>query len=632
MKLKDDVAAVTTTDGKTDAATQKIAQVIDSSGAGTKGCSLCSQTFTTVEEQRSHMRSDLHNYNLKQRLRNAKAVTENEFETLVQDLDESLSGSDDSQSEDEIDGSGSVLSNLLRKQATIAHGDEHGNEDGAVLRRGGQPTIWFTSNVLPSNVRLGVYRSIFSKSELEGSKSIPEVLQSKQLQPKKYSKDVGDINKISSLQSEDVGSHIFMCMIGGGHFAAMIVALAPKVTTSNGTGLMSKEAVVVAHKTFHRYTTRRKQGGSQSANDNAKGAANSAGAQIRRYNEIALIEDVRALLGEWKHLIDTADLCFVRAPGMANRRTLFGPYEGQVLKSNDPRIRSFPFNTRRATQKELMRSFIELTRLKVQQVDEEAIAAAKAAAEAAQRQKNESKPDVKAVPKRSEADEEAELQTTQIQALIKRSKLPALIAYMKDNSLDSTFRFYPTDSPQTHHAPTPLHLAASQNSPVIVTGLLSKGLADPAVPNGDGRLAYDLAGDRPTRDAFRLARSKCDTATPKIVWDWDRAHVPSPLSEADIEARKSEEMAEAKKAEEQRRKAEIERLKKEGPKVADKSPLGKAAGRGRALALGAAGKTAQENMEEEARGLTPEMRMRLERERRARAAEERFKKMQSGGN
>jgi len=37
---------------------------------------------------------------------------------------------------------------------------------------------------------------------------------------------------------------------------------------------------------------RRKQGGSQGANDNANGKAKSAGAQIRRHNEAALT-DVR---------------------------------------------------------------------------------------------------------------------------------------------------------------------------------------------------------------------------------------------------------------------------------------------------------------------------------------------------
>lgn len=40
-------------------------------------------------------------------------------------------------------------------------------------------------------------------------------------------------------------------------------------------------------------TARRKQGGSQGANDSANGKAKSAGAQIRRYNE-AMLNDVRS--------------------------------------------------------------------------------------------------------------------------------------------------------------------------------------------------------------------------------------------------------------------------------------------------------------------------------------------------
>lgn len=39
-----------------------------------------------------------------------------------------------------------------------------------------------------------------------------------------------------------------------------------------------------------RGTARRKQGGSQSLNDNAKGNAKSAGAQLRRYGEQSLRE------------------------------------------------------------------------------------------------------------------------------------------------------------------------------------------------------------------------------------------------------------------------------------------------------------------------------------------------------
>ena len=51
--------------------------------AGSNACSLCGMKFHTVEDQRSHVRSDLHGYNLKQRIRGAKPVSENDFEKLV---------------------------------------------------------------------------------------------------------------------------------------------------------------------------------------------------------------------------------------------------------------------------------------------------------------------------------------------------------------------------------------------------------------------------------------------------------------------------------------------------------------------------------------------------------------------
>jgi len=53
------------------------------SAVGSKSCALCGVTFYTVEDHRSHIRSDLHGYNLKQRIRGAQAVSEGDFEKLV---------------------------------------------------------------------------------------------------------------------------------------------------------------------------------------------------------------------------------------------------------------------------------------------------------------------------------------------------------------------------------------------------------------------------------------------------------------------------------------------------------------------------------------------------------------------
>ncbi len=57
----------------------------------------------------------------------------------------------------------------------------------------------------------------------------------------------------------------------------------------------------IRHKVFRRYTTRRKQGGSQSSYDNSgSGRAQSAGANLRRANEQALANEIKALLLSWK--------------------------------------------------------------------------------------------------------------------------------------------------------------------------------------------------------------------------------------------------------------------------------------------------------------------------------------------
>lgn len=607
-------------------------------------CALCSLDFADLSEQRSHVRSDLHGYNIKLKLRGKNPVGETQFEQLVGQLDESLSGSDSSDSDeddgDELGGSktrDTTLSALLKRQAKVTDGDA---EDAPTRKRkqgqGKPPMLWFGSTKLPSNTSLGVYRAIFSNKEQDHEAELVETVQRKQLAPKpapqqqkkppKDEEDGGVPLPASMLPSSAnaSGPHYFLCMIGGGHFAGMLVSLVPKLTKK--AGLEDRSATVIAHKTFHRYTTRRKQGGSQSANDNSKGNAHSAGAGIRRYNETALIDEVRALLAEWRGWIDSAELLFVRASGTTNRRTLFGPYEGQVLSQKDERLRGFPFNTRRATQSELMRAFIELTRVKVEIVDEAALAkqaeevaaaAAKAEAALANSKTNASKP-----TRHSKADEEAALHTTQLQALIRRSKAPGLLSYLQTNGVSADFRFFPLD--QNHHAPTPLHLAAASNSPACVSALLVKAGADPTARNEDGKSAFDIAGDRPTRDAFRLARSQLGEER----WAWDAAGVPPALSQAEADkrtAREKEERAAEDATEKQRRAAEIERLRKEDVEK-QAGARDKKFGKGHVMEKPKF--TAEERRMEEARGMTDEMRMRLEREKRARAAEERMKRLQ----
>jgi hypothetical protein len=252
------------------------------------------------------------------------------------------------------------------------------------------------------------------------------------------------------------------------------------------------------------------------------------------------------------------------------------------------------------------------------------MAASKKAAEDASRKSaatKASKQSTSTTVKRSEEEETALLHKAQIQALIRRSKIPALLSYFKSNDLSPDFHLHPQDS-QHHHAPTALHLAASQNSAALVYELLKKAGSNPTLLNGDGKTPFELTGERWTRELFRVARHELG----EEKWDWEAARVPSAISRKEAEERDQREKKEELAKEEARRKAEAARLKEEGPKAVD-GPLGKAAGRGRALVLGQVQTTAQEKREEEARGMTPEMRMRLERERRARAAEERMKRL-----
>ena len=589
-------------------------------------CALCQASFPTVIEQREHVKSDLHRYNLKAGLKGCPPVDDSTFNRLIGDLDESLSGSQSSDSGSEDDqGSenprGPTLTALLKSQAKISQQNE---DEGSYCKQeqngsGNPPVIWLSSSKLPDDTFLGVYRA--SLTEAERDRDLVEVIRAKQLKPVQLKHSSSEI-QTATQNYVTYSPQYFLCMIGGGHFAAMIISLAPEIRKGPG-GQEERHPIVKAHKTFHRYTTRRKQGGSQSANDNAKGNAHSAGASIRRYNELALEVDVRGVLSDWKDMIDNSELLFIRATGSTSRRTLYGPYEGQVLRASDARVRGFPFSTRRATQAELMRSFTELTRLKVSTVSQSALAAAAAEQEKATKPTKPKPPAREPRPKPSEEEETALMHTSQLQSLIRRTRVSALLTYMTNNNLSPNFSFFPHETPQHHHTPNPLHLASSNSSAALVVALLTKAKADPTLSNGEGKTAFDVAGDTKTRDAFRVARHLLG----EFYVDWKAAHVPAALSEQEAEDRERNEKAQESMAEAERRKADLEKLRQE--EDAQKTgKLEKRAGIGQSL--GSRDKTGSEIREQEGRGLTPEMRTKLERERRARAAEERIRRMQGG--
>eukprot|EP01105_Mastigella_eilhardi_P022974 TRINITY_DN5740_c0_g1_i2.p1 TRINITY_DN5740_c0_g1~~TRINITY_DN5740_c0_g1_i2.p1 ORF type:complete len:296 (-),score=82.72 TRINITY_DN5740_c0_g1_i2:21-908(-) len=156
-------------------------------------------------------------------------------------------------------------------------------------------------------------------------------------------------------------------MLGGGHFA----------------GAVYEGDRIMAHRGVHRYTVRKKQGGSQSSHDSKGGNAQSAGAQIRRHNEKRLREDVLSTLAEWRPLMSHCTHVFVHAPG-ANRFLLFGHASEAAaitppLSQSDRRICGVPFTVGRATLAEIRRAYETLSRAIVTPATTPAVASPAAA-------------------------------------------------------------------------------------------------------------------------------------------------------------------------------------------------------------------------------------------------------------
>ena len=396
-------------------------------------------------------------------------------------------------------------------------------------------------------------------------------------------------------------------MAGGGHFAGAIISI---------DGSSRQKCKLLHSKGFHRYTTRRKQGGAQSANDNAKGAANSAGAQIRRQQEAMLRTEVADLFKEWRLFLDRAELILVRASGVSSRKLMFD----NGLSRTDPKIRRIPITTKRATQAEIVRCFRVLTTLQVEAVDEDGVNVS-----------TQPQPRKEPVRPQSSTAEEAPPDprivehTTKLVAAIRRSKVPAVRNYLAEHSIETaTFHLEPQKS--YGHTPTLLHFAAANASAVIVTALLDAG-ASPQVQNASEKTAFEVAEDRDVKEAFRLWRGRPGN---ELRWDWDLARVPAALTQEQLDvrrAREAEELRVEQEAETARRKLELQRLDEEAAENREREQRAqdRKRGPGRSLQHGVMSQTAA-SISSSLEGLDPETRKKVERERRARAAEARFAK------
>ncbi|KAJ2964557.1 hypothetical protein NQZ79_g533 [Umbelopsis isabellina] len=589
---------------------------VDSEGNPVLTCSKCGIQFegSEKERQRSHFRSDWHRYNVKRSLEhpNLPPVTEQQFQDMLEDLTESISGSDtdESASDNESDGPADDNVNMLiskekLRMAALERAKLKAEQKQKVHLHNNSPLSWYTAApTLPENVHLGVYNCV--------RRNVNAPLSADQL-PAGYTRTWT------------------MIMVGGGHFAAAVIDVGKSQAQENNS---SRATSVIAHKTFHRYTTRRKQGGSQQANDNAHGTASSAGSQIRRYNEVALQQEIRELLSQWRKYLQESDTIFIHAPS-ANRKIIYG-YEDAPLDSNDPRIHSFPFTTHRPTLNEIKRAFFELTDLKLFEIDDATLRRHEqdlARAEEARLQAISKFEELSMAPP-SDLEKTAEPDAPKPDAdiekailLTKQGKVHVLKSFIErctqqGKNLPIGDILPPTTKIEdSKRLATLLHVASNYNQPEMVNYLLRECNADPTIPNEGGKVPYDLTKEKAVRNVFR----RCMSDMPE-KWEWLKgAKVPSPLT-AEMEKQQLEKEEQKRQKElETRRKIEEQKRKKEERKLANAPAEEPSVKASKASPLqGLYGGNAMNTA-----SMSPEARMRLEREVRARAAEARRAKVMS---
>ncbi|XP_019945650.2 tRNA endonuclease ANKZF1 isoform X2 [Paralichthys olivaceus] len=267
-------------------------------------CTACRCPFIHREEQMEHYKLDWHRFNLRQKLSGLPPVTMEEFEKKTGAGDVSSISCSESDSEEENSNSNSegTSSNIT------------GTDNESLF----ETSCRLSSKMVFQNSvgqYLSVYRCILqAKSDAE--------------------QDAG-----SSLMVVNKETVWVILMTGGGHFA----------------GAVFKGKDVLQHKTFHRYTVRAKRGTAQGLRDsqNRSHMPKSAGAALRRYNEAALVKDIQDLLVTWAEHLKEAAAVFIRASSY--NKTIFFSGLAAPLDKKDPRIRTIPFPTRRATFREVKR-------------------------------------------------------------------------------------------------------------------------------------------------------------------------------------------------------------------------------------------------------------------------------------
>eukprot|EP01029_Cantina_marsupialis_P008424 TRINITY_DN19972_c0_g2_i1.p1 TRINITY_DN19972_c0_g2~~TRINITY_DN19972_c0_g2_i1.p1 ORF type:complete len:721 (-),score=180.11 TRINITY_DN19972_c0_g2_i1:178-2286(-) len=296
-------------------------------------CHKCKLSFKSVEEQRIHFRSEFHLTNQSRISAGKKALNEEVFQMITHSGDTdpkiwSESGSDDDDSEVEekeiqeelykfqtpkVGTEVSCLCPSILKASTTKKKHKQRQRQSLCLTNCCHSMLLHRVLLTPADVRWG----LLSAKEKQGL----------------FEKFVDEKDAL-------------MCvlMFRSGHFAGSV---------------FNKTGDVLHHKTFHRYTCRKKQGGAQSKKDSSGSKPKSYGAFLRRRNEQVLQDEIAELLCSWSEPLDKCSHVFISC-SKSNLGVFFNPETSSVITKSDERIRPVPFMTRSPTLMEVKRTFESL--------------------------------------------------------------------------------------------------------------------------------------------------------------------------------------------------------------------------------------------------------------------------------
>uniref|UniRef100_A0A803KYX4 VLRF1 domain-containing protein n=1 Tax=Chenopodium quinoa TaxID=63459 RepID=A0A803KYX4_CHEQI len=448
----------------------------------TWSCNICKSEFDSLLDQRSHFKSDLHRFNVKLNLAGKVVLNEDAFDELTSDsFTKDFDVSSISGSEDEDERGSRVRYNTRDmsvqsiKQKLCVH-----------LQSGEKVSIW-KCFLLKDNEDVSYENNQLVVVDDNGR--VP---------------DLKVIERLKSLTHEPRdNTHLRIVLLAsGGHFA----------------GCVFDGNTVITYKTFHRYVVRAKAGKRQSTKDASGRSIHSAGASLRRYNELALKKDIQELLASWKPYFDASSCVFIYAP--SSNRQMFYNGEGPLLSNQQCDARNIPFSVRRPTLKEARRIYNQLS-LVVYENEEEL-------------------PDIKQIDLNVSCVSDANILKGAERGEVKVIKEDEVSGSGKISDEESSSE---EGDKELGHTTTPLHEAAKSDNPEKVLELLEQGL-DPTVKDERGKAPYMVATDKEVRNTFRRFM-----ALNLEKWDWHAANVPSALTK---EMEESQAAKQVKAAESQK--------------------------------------------------------------------------------